>query len=399
MRKRIDQYRQLVGDEVIAEIYHAGRELANKQICHINSTYVGGGVAEMLNSIIPLMNDAGIETEWQLLNGNKEFFSITKQLHNALQGKHDPLLKEQWHFYEKTNEDFSVFHKLNYDCIVIHDPQPLPIIKFYKTKNPWIWRCHIDISNSEPQTWDLLKKYILCYNHAIFSHKSYQKPELPVPQSIIHPSIDPLSPKNIELSESTVDRELNKAGIDPSIPIISQVSRFDPWKDPIGVIDLFEKVIKKQECQLILIGSMASDDPEGQIIYEQIIKHIKDKKNIKILVDASDLTVNAIQRASKVVLQKSIREGFGLTVTEALWKGTPVIASNVGGIPLQIEDGVSGYLVNPKNIDLFAKRTISLLRDQDRAIEMGKRGREHIRNNFLVTRHILDYINLYRQYI
>jgi len=397
VRKRIDQYREIVGDEVIAEIYRAGREMADTQFCHINSTYIGGGVAEMLNSLIPLMNDAGIETEWRLLYGTREFFSVTKQLHNALQGQDVPLNGSQRYAHEKNNEDFSVLCKLYHDCVVVHDPQPLPIIKFYPARNPWVWRCHIDVSHPEPQTWSYIQKYILRYSHTIFSHPSYGKDDLPVPQSIIHPSIDPLNPKNIELSESAIGRELDRAEIDPSIPIIAQVSRFDPWKDPLGVVEVFERVRQKHECQLVLIGGMASDDPEGQVIYEYIVKRVEGKENITVLVDASDLTVNAVQSASSVVIQKSLREGFGLTVAEALWKGTPVVASDIGGIPLQIENGLSGYLVEPNDIDGFTGKVLELLREPDKAEKMGQRGHEYVLQNFLITRHLLDYVKLYRQ--
>jgi len=394
MRKSLDDYREIVGDEVISEIYRKARTLAGKHILHISSTYQGGGVAEMLNSLIPLMNDIGIDTGWRILHGNPDFFTITKKFHNALQGDTINLSKIKKRLYIECNENFSVFTHIAHDCVIVHDPQPLPLIKFYKKRQPWIWRCHIDVSNPNREIWDYLKLFILRYDGVIFSDEKYKKRDLSMPQVIIHPSIDPLVPKNIELSPEIVMKYLKKYGIPTDKPIISQIARFDKWKDAEGVIKVFELVKEKVDCRLVLCGNTAPDDPESHRIYERLTRKVRESKDISLVIGDNQIFVNALQRISSVIIQKSLREGFALTVTEALWKEKPVVASAVGGLPLQVIDGETGFLVDPKDIKGCAEKVITLLKDQKLAKAMGKWGKELVRRKFLITRHLLDYIEI-----
>lgn len=396
----LEDYRRIVGDEVVREIHRKARYFYDKRIVHINSTYQGGGVAEILNSLLPLMHDMGIEAGWRILHGNPDFFTITKKFHNALQGQKIHFTKRKKELYLEANEDFSTFAHIRHDCVIIHDPQPLPLIKFYQKKQPWIWRCHVDLSNPNEEVWDFLSGFLLRYDLVILSNEDYKKRGLPVEQRIVHPAIDPLSPKNMEISDEDVSKCLKKSGISTDKPIISQISRFDKWKDPEGVIKVFKLVKEKVDCRLILCGNMATDDPEGTEIYEKVMRGAKDSIETGDIILVTDpmssnfVFINALQRISSVIIQKSIREGFGLTVTEALWKGTPVVASNVGGIPIQITDGENGFLVEPRDTKGFADRIIEILQHPDLAKEMGGKAREKVRRNFLITRLLLDYLDL-----
>lgn len=390
----IDEYRKIVGDEVIQSIFSKAALLAHKHILHINSTYQGGGVAEILNSIIPLMNDVGIFTGWRILFGSPDFFRITKKFHNGLQGAPLHITEIKKRTYTQTNEAFAKFTHINHDLIFVHDPQPLPLIKYYRKRQPWIWQCHIDISNPNQELWDFLKTFILRYDLVIVSHEKYRKPSLPIPQRVISPSIDPLTTKNIEISTETIKRLLQKFKIPTDKPIITQISRFDKWKDPEGVIDVYETVSKKVDCRLVLLGNLATDDPEGLEVYKRLERIVQKTNFIHLILEDNQALVNALQRIASVVIQKSIKEGFGLTVTEALWKSKPVVASNVGGIPLQVIDGETGFLLEPGDISGFADRIITLLKNPTLASQLGNAGKLHIKNNFLITRHILDYLNL-----
>lgn len=395
--RSLDDYSEIVGDEVLSSIYRKARPLSGKHILHINSTYQGGGVAEILGSVVVLMNDIGIDTGWRILHGTPDFFAITKKFHNALQGGQINLTEIKKHLYIRANEDFSVFTHIDHDCVIIHDPQPLPLIKYYAKKQPWIWRCHMDLSVSNSMLWDFLKKFILRYDVVIMSSEKYRRGDLPVEQRIIHPAIDPLTPKNMEISEVFISKYLKKFGIPRDKPLITQISRFDRWKDPEGVIQVFKLVKKKVDCRLVLCGSMAADDPEGWMIYEKVEQKAKDlieNKDVILITSENSILVNALQRVSAVIIQKSTREGFGLTVTEALWKGTPVVSSNIGGIPLQIEDGENGFLVEVGDKQGFANRIVQLLKNPDQAEQIGKKGREMVRKNFLITRLLADYLDL-----
>ncbi|MBC7363284.1 MAG: glycosyltransferase [Candidatus Aminicenantes bacterium] len=394
MIKRIEDYREIVGDEVIHEIFKKAIKFAHKHVVHINSTYQGGGVAEILTSLVALMNDVGIFAGWRVLHGSPDFFAITKKFHNALQGDQINLTAMKKEIYQEQNEYFSRFTHLNHDLVIVHDPQPLPMIRFYRKRQPWVWRCHVDLSNPNPELWDYLKRFILRYDMVVVSHENYKKKDLPVAQRVVYPSIDPLSAKNKPLDKNTIKKYLNKFGIPNGKPIITQISRFDKWKDPEGVLKVFELVKKEVDCRLVLCGNLATDDPEGRKIFERIAQKARNMNDVILILEENNILVNALQSSAAVVLQKSLREGFGLTVTEALWKGRPVVASNVGGIPLQIIDGRTGFLVDPGDIEGCARKVVQLLKDPELGRMLGENGRAHVRENFLVTRSLLDYLDI-----
>ncbi len=394
----IESYRRIVGDHPIAEIYKKARKLYGKNILDINSTYMGGGVAEILSSMVPLINNVGIDEDWRILHGNPDFFTITKKFHNALQGGKIHFTEMKKKLYLKTNEEFSAYTRLGQNqVVIIHDPQPLPLITFYKKRQPWIWRCHIDLTSPNKKLWDFLKNFILQYDIVVISLENYRHKNLYVDQRVIPPAIDPLSPKNVELPQVTIEKYLKKFHILLDKPIITQISRFDKWKDPEGVIDVFKKVKEEVDARLILCGSMATDDPEGYKIYERVKRKadkLIEKGDVILITSENNILVNVLQRVSSVIIQKSIKEGFGLTVTEALWKERPVVASNIGGIALQIKDGETGFLLEPDDTDNFAKKVIEIIKDKELAIELGRNGKEHVRKNFLITRLIIQHLDL-----
>ncbi len=398
----LDDYLSIVGEETLQSLREKIERIKDKHIVFINSTYQGGGVAEMLNSLIPLFNISGLKVGWRIVHGSRDFFTITKKIHNGLQGKEVELSDYEKRIYYETNRRYSLFTHLDHDLVVVHDPQPLAMIKFYEKKQPWIWRMHIDLSNPNRAIWNYVKEFVTHYDEVVISNKSYSIKDFPKPQRIIYPAIDPLSLKNKELSNAEVSSILSKYEIRMDKPIISQVSRFDIWKDPLGVIEVFEEVRKDVDCQLILLGSMASDDPEGFKVLEQVEKRASQSKfreDIHILNVSSDLLVNAVQRGSTVVIQKSKREGFGLVISEALYKRTPVVASNIGGIPLQIKNGYNGFLHDPKDIQGFAKDLIKIIRDKELRDELGNNGREFVVKNFLITRLMSDWLDLFHNHL
>ena len=393
----LEDYRKIAGDEAISAIYKEARRLYGRRILHINSTYYGGGVAEILNSLVPLMNNVGIEADWRILHGTPDLFTITKKFHNALQGDSINLTEIKKRLYVGANEAFSTYCHIDADCVFVHDPQPLPVIKFYKKRQPWVWRCHIDLTNPNKKLWEFLKGFILRYDMVIFSSEKYKKEDLPVEQKVIYPSIDPLSLKNKELSEKDILKYVKKAGIPSDKPVITQVSRMDPWKDPEGLLEVFKYVKEKVDCRMVYCYDVALDDPEGVEIYSKVYRKAKkfvEKGDVIFVVGKHQILVNAIQRFSTVLVQNSIREGFCLAVTEALWKGKPVVATNVGGIPLQIKDGENGFLVEPGNREQFADRIIKILEDPSIGHEVGKKAREVVRERFLITRTLLDYLRI-----
>lgn len=395
--KSLDDYLPIVGEKTLGNIYQKAHRLINKHIVHINSTGHGGGVAEILNNLVLLMNDIGIDTGWRVLLGPSDFFSVTKKFHNALQGDSINLSVNKKNLYLETNERFSKFTHLDHDCVVVHDPQPLPLIKFNRKKQPWIWRCHIDITKPNKEIWSYIKPFILRYDMMIISSRRFRKRDLFLDQRVIHPSIDPLSPKNMNISDDTVSKIFKKFNIPTDKPLITQISRFDPWKDPEGVLRVFELVKEKIDCRLVFCYNMAPDDPEGIIIYNKMAKKARkhlERGDVLFVLGDNQILVNVLQRKSSVILQKSNREGFGLTVSEALWKGTPVVASNIGGIPEQVVDNKTGFLVDPHDISGCAEKVITLLKDRKLAKEMGRKGKEYVKKNFLITRHIEDYLTL-----
>lgn len=403
MKPSLNEYREIVGDKIVDQIYEESKDLDGKHVTHINSTFMGGGVAEILNTMVPLMNELGMQVGWRILKAAETFYGMTKQFHNALQGAHINLSERKKKIYLHENENNSIFTHLveSHDAIVIHDPQPLALINFYNKGNqPWIWRCHIDLSHPNKEAWDFLNPFVNKYTRMIVSSEKFRQPKVHIPQDIITPSINPLATKNKKLPAQIRKHVLKKHGVDMDKPIITQISRFDPWKDPLGVIEAYKKIREQVDCRLVLMGNMASDDPEGPRIYHKVRSKIeKERLDVKIVMNSpdNDRMVNALQTESEVILQKSIKEGFALTISEALWKGTPVIGGNVGGIPLQVVDGETGYLVNsPAEC---AKRVIQLLKDDKLRKKLGKQGKEHVRKNFLTTRHILDYIHLFKKVI
>jgi trehalose synthase len=399
MLPKLRDYQKVAGKEIIERIRAEAEPLRGIHVTHVNSTYVGGGVAELLNSLVIPFNELGIEMGWRLLKGSHTFFNITKRFHNSLQGDRNHLSDAAKRIYfEEIEKNAMINHLYRHDMVIIHDPQPLAMIEHYPRGRPWLWRCHVDITNPDPEFWAFLRPFILKYDGMIVSMKEYMKGDIPVPQFVRPPSLDPLSLKNKKLSRRTCRRLISEAGIDPDRPIMCQVSRFDKWKNPLGVVRMHEAVKERMDCQLVLIGDMASDDPEGPVIYNRLLKKVSGScDGIHLLTQKNDLLVNALQSESAVVVQNSVREGFGMTVTEALFKETPVVASRVGGIPLQVIDGETGFLIrDPRE---GAKRCLQLLADQGLRERMGRNGREHVMRNFLITGHILDYIGMFRRYL
>lgn len=391
---KLDKYREIIGDEKIDELYDLASPLDKKQIVHVNTSLYEGGIAMILSSLIPLMNELGISTEWHQVKGKSDFFVTTKMIHNALQGANIEISDRRKKVYLEVNEENAVFTHFEYhDCVIIHDSQPLPLISCFKKKQPWIWRCHIDLSRRNEAVWNYLLQFILKYDHLILS-LSQDLQKIQMPQSVIMPSIDPYSYVNQELKKSDIENTLKRYEIEHDKPIIAQISRFDRWKDPLGVVEVFKKVKEKIDCKLILLGNIVQSDEEGHEIYEELITNIREIPDVQVLSIQSNFLVNALQREADVIIQKSIREGFGLTVSESMWKQTPVVASNVGGIPYQVIDGKTGYLVN--NIDECASRVVKLLKNPKLAQEMGKNGKDYVKTHFLITRQLEDYVKLLR---
>lgn len=389
---QIEEYIPIVGQSVIDDLRLIAEKLKGKIIQHINSTSVGGGVAEILNRMVPLLRELGVDTRWDLIKGGEEFFEVTKKFHNALHGKAQDITQRDFDVFMETSlkniEEVNIYG----DIVFIHDPQPIALIK-KRTNNQWIWRCHIDVSEPNTQVFRFLRDFITQYDAAVFSAPAFAQ-RSPIRQFLISPSIDPLSDKNKDLPDEVINEVLQKYNIPKNKPIITQVSRFDRLKDPQGVIEAYRQVKKYTDCQLILAGGSALDDPEGAKVLEEVRENAKQDKDIHILELAhNDIEINALQRASTVIIQKSLKEGFGLTVAEALWKAKPVVASNIGGIPLQIKHKYSGLLCH--SIEGAAFGLKQLLNSPAYAKKLGENGREHIRNNFLITRHIRDYLLLF----
>jgi len=389
---KLEEYIPIVGQPTIDDLKLLAERLKGKLVQHINSTPVGGGVAEILSCMVPLLRELGVNTRWDVIKGGEQFFEVTKKFHNALHGRREEITHRDFDIFMNTSNENIKEVDTSGDIIFVHDPQPIALIE-KKLKNKWIWRCHIDVSSPNQKVWKFLMNFILNYDSAVFSAPSFSQ-RLPIRQFLISPSIDPLSDKNKELPQETIDAVLQKYNIFKDKPIITQISRFDRLKDPLGVIQAFLQVKKYVDCQLILAGGTASDDPEGIKVIEEVKEKAKQDKDIHILLlSQNDIEINALQRASTVIIQKSIKEGFGLTVAEALWKAKPVVASNVGGIPLQIKHRHSGLLCHSIEGAAFAIK--QLLNSPEYAKKLGDNGRENIRNNFLLTRHLKEYMLLF----
>ena len=370
-----------------------GERLKGRSFLHINSTRAGGGVAEILQRMMPILQELGIDARWEVIEGDERFFDITKKIHNTLQGNPEEITGEMWNYHYEVNRRNAERLNLDADAVLIHDPQPAPLVEFRK-RGKWIWRCHIDVSKPRKEVCDYLMRYCRKYDSAIFSVSKFAK-TMGIPEFIIPPSIDPLSDKNRDMSESAIRETLDKLGIPADRPMLLQVSRFDRFKDPIGVIKAYRMVKKYNDCILVLAGSPATDDPEGEEVLKEVQEYAADDPDIRILLLPlfSDRDINALQRAATVVLQKSLKEGFGLTVSEAMWKGKPVIGGAIGGIPLQIVHGVTGFLVHSSEGTAFRIR--QFLNNPEMARRMGEKGREHVRGNFLITRQIRDYLTVW----
>lgn len=393
---RVDDYRAIVGDDEVDELYLLAERLKGKAVQNINSTAIGGGVAEILSRMIPLLRDLGVDAHWDVIKGNEKFFTVTKNMHNALHGLNVDISKSDLDYFLEVNRQNAEELDLFGDIIFIHDPQPIGLIeKRMHNGDKWIWRCHIDVSNPQETTINFLRGFIDQYDAAVFSAPSFARTDLAIKQILISPSIDPLSEKNRDIPQETIDSVAKRYGLDRDRPIVTQVSRFDYFKDPLGVIEVYKMVKDHIDCQLVLAGGGATDDPEGPRILDQIRSAAQSDSDIHIiyLPPSSDLEINALQRASTVIVQKSLREGFGLTVTEALWKAKPVIATAAGGIPLQIKHKHSGILTY--SIAGMAHYLKELLSEPECAKKLGMNGREHVKNNFLITRHIKDYLSLF----
>jgi trehalose synthase len=388
----IRDYGAIVGEDTIDELFALAERLEHRSMLHVNSTAVGGGVAEILSRFMPLLKELGLDVRWDVIRGGRDFFTITKNFHNALQGNPFEFSPDMLETYIKNNRMNAEEIDFDKDVIIIHDPQPAALIEEKIDDRPWVWRCHIDISSPDIKLWEFLKQFVSRYDAAIFSKPAFSRPDLKVKQYMIAPSIDPLSEKNRDMTEDEVEEVLDRFGISTDVPIVCQVGRFDRFKDPIGVIKAYKRARERVKCQLVLWGSMATDDPEGMEVYKEVQKAAEGEEGITLLTEISDMGINAIQRASAVVLQKSLKEGFALTVSEALWKGTPVIGGAVGGIPLQIKNGITGYLVH--SVEGTANAIVKLLRNPDLAQRLAENGREHVRRNFLLTRHMRDYLLL-----
>jgi trehalose synthase len=388
---QIENYEPLVGSETVGRIRRKAAKLKGLRVANFNSTYYGGGVAETISALTLLMNSLGLRTEWRVIQGTPDFFSITKRMHNALQGGSIDLSSIKKEIFEQVIYENSVRNFLEHDFIIVHDPQPLPLIEHYEKKCPWIWRCHLDLSRPEVETWKYLRRWIDTYDLVILSCKEFAH-EMKPPHRVIMPAIDPFTIKNRRLSDNEIDERLARYEIPTDLPLVVQVSRFDPWKDPEGVVEAFKLARKQIDARLVLLGNFATDDPEGEEIFHSLCA-CRDE-HILILTSGDDTAlVNALQTRAAVVLQKSLREGFGLTVAEAMWKGTPVIGGNVGGIRYQIEDGVTGFLVS--SIGEAAARIVQLTDDKKLRNEMGRKARETVRKKFLLTRYLEQYLDLF----
>jgi len=394
----LDAYREVTPKGTIDFLRCLADRTRGKRILHVNSTRVGGGVAEILRSLVPLLTDIGVEARWEVITGTEDFFAVTKAFHNALQGAEQDPSPAMLEVYREINRQNAGHMSLEADYVIIHDPQPAALILHKPGTGRWIWRCHIDISHPQRKVWNFLRQFVVQYDGTIFSLPRFAQ-RLPIPQFLIHPSIDPLSEKNRDLSLEEQEKTLDRLRIPRDKPILLQVSRFDRFKDPVGVIRAYRLVKKHHDVRLILAGGGATDDPEGEKVLAEVREAAQSDPDILILLLPPDanLEINALQRAATIVLQKSLREGFGLTVAEAMWKGKPVIGGFAGGITVQLVYGVTGFTVNSPEGAAF--RIHYLLDNPDLMAKVGEDGREFVRRNFLITRHLGDYLALMRYWM
>jgi trehalose synthase len=399
--RTLDSYRGIAPEHVLTDLAEEAKGLRGARVLHVNATPYGGGVSELLRSLVPLERDLGLVSDWRIIRGDERFFQVTKALHNGLQGADSELTEEQKATYLAISAENARNFDERYDFVFMHDPQPAAMLSIRgKDSARWIWRCHIDTSAPNVQVWEFLRPFLDDYDAAIFTMKAFAPPDLPTRRlEIIPPAIDPASPKNLPLPRETATQILEWLGVRTDRPLVTQISRFDPWKDPLGVIDAYLKVRADiPDLQLVLAGSLALDDPEGWGVYRSIRDKAGSDPRIHVftnLVGVGNIEVNAFQMLSDVVVQKSIREGFGLVVSETLWKGTPMVAGRAGGIPLQMADGVGGVLVD--GVDECAAAMYELLMDRPRARALGEAGRSRVREHFLIPRLVLNHLQLMRE--
>lgn len=386
----IEDYAPLIGEDAVERIVRKAQRLRGMQVLHVSSTFYGGGVAELLSSETLLARSLGIRADWRLIQGSPDFFSVTKKIHNALQGAEMNLTDLKKEIYETIVLQNAMRMDLNADLVIIHDPQPLPLIVYERHACPWVWRCHVDLSQPNPQIWEYLRTFVEQYDAVVLSLPEYAR-ELQTPEFFIMPAIDPFSIKNAEMSKAEVKNRLEHYHIPYDKPMVAQISRFDRWKDPEGVVAAFQMAQKKTDATLVLLGNVATDDPEGQEVFESLLKLKGDRIHILTVEDSA--LVNAVQRHATVIVQKSVREGFGLTATEAMWKGTAVVAGRCGGLKQQIEDGVSGFLVG--SVDEAAQRVAQLLEDEALRKQIGAEGQKTVRQRFLLSRKVEQYLDLF----
>ncbi|MCW5622050.1 MAG: glycosyltransferase [Burkholderiales bacterium] len=386
---RLEQYESFVGAETVERILRKARRLQGLRLIHVSSTFYGGGVAEILSSLTLLQNALGVRADWRLIQGSPDFFGVTKKLHNALQGAAINLSELKKSIYEEVSFQNATRMDLKADFIVVHDPQPLPLVACFRHTCPWLWRCHVDLSQPNQEVWAYLKGFIEQYDAAVVSLPEYAQ-QLAIPQIFFMPAIDPFSVKNRELSEEEIVDRLRHYHIPDDLPLVVQISRFDRWKDPEGVIEAFKIARREVDATLVLLGNVAADDPEGQAVFESLLDQREER--IIILTAEDSALVNALQRRAAVVLQKSLREGFGLTVAEAMWKGTAVIGGNCGGIRHQIQDGANGFLVS--SVTEAAERIVQLLEDPTLRQRIGQAAKETVRERFLMSRLAEQYLDI-----
>ena len=394
-RTRLQDYEPIVGRSCLEELRMLSEKFSGKIVQIINSTFIGGGVAEILEHMVPLLNQLGVDARWNVINGSEEFFEVTKKFHNALHGKRERVSAQDFALFSEVTERNLKEISFYGDILFIHDPQPVGLIaKKKEIGRKWLWRCHIDVSSPDKKVWSFLRRFIVDYDAAVFSAPNFAQ-QLPIRQFLVTPSIDPLSDKNKELDSGTIDAVLAKYGLVSDKPMITQVSRFDRLKDPLGVIEAFEMVRKSIDCQLVLAGGTATDDPESEEVLEEVRKRAEDNPDVHILLvpPESDVDINALQRAATVIMQKSLKEGFGLTISEALWKSKPVVASAVGGIPLQVKNKFTGLLCYTVEGAAYALK--QLLSNPEYASQLGQNGKEHVKQNFLITGHLKNYLLMF----
>jgi len=392
--KKLSDYSTFAREDV-ERIFELGRELKGLKVAHVNATAYGGGVAELLMTIVPLMRDAGIDAYWEVLEAPMEFFNVTKKFHNTLQGADIEITDEEWALYEKVNEENAKRLNLDADVVIIHDPQPAYIPLYKGDSAKYIWRCHIDTSTPNLKVWDRLTSKMTMYKKALFHIMDYVRPPFDKIAVEFPPSIDPLSPKNKELTQDEIMQIAKRYNIDTNKPLITVVARFDPWKDLFSSIDVYRKVKEKYDVQLAIVSAMAKDDPEGWIFFEDVLRYAGNDKDILFLTDlkgVSHLEVNAIQRLSTIGLHTATREGFGLVISEMMWKQHPVVARPVGGVKIQIDDGVNGYL--RQNVEELADAICELLGNKKLLEEMGAKAKEKVRNTYLSTANVRRYLEV-----